>query len=96
MLKIGQLSFQKDEEGHTATAFYSKRRLRVELEPTHLARACREPEPVEPGRPVRLPGQAGLARKRAALKEGLELHPAIMPPLAEWADRLGVALPKAL
>jgi L-lactate dehydrogenase len=65
-------------------------------ETTFLARACQESEPKDPGRPVRLPGQAGLARKKAALEEGLTLHPAIMPPLEEWAERLGVNLPQAL
>jgi len=42
---------------------------------------------------VRLPGEGGLARKAAALAEGVPLHASIMPPLAAAAEELGVKLP---
>jgi len=61
-----------------------------------LAEACRRAEPISPGAPVRLPGQAALARRRAALKDGVELAPMIMPALKEWAEKLGVGLPEAI
>ena len=61
-----------------------------------LARDCRAAE-VAPGRPpVRLPGDGALARKRQALAEGVALYPEIMPALAPWADKLGVARPPPL
>jgi LDH2 family malate/lactate/ureidoglycolate dehydrogenase len=42
---------------------------------------------------VRLPGERGLARRAAALRGGLELHPSILPSLAPWAAKLGVDVP---
>ena len=59
----------------------------------HLADVCHA-TPVAPGHPpVRLPGEAALARRRRQIREGIELHAAILPSLAPWAERLGVALP---
>jgi LDH2 family malate/lactate/ureidoglycolate dehydrogenase len=58
-----------------------------------LAAACRA-NPPRPGvSAVRLPGEQGLARKRAALADGLALHPEIMDKLRPWAERLQVPLP---
>ena len=49
-----------------------------------LAAACRA-NPPRPGvSAVRLPGEQGLARKRAALANGLALHPEIMDNLRPW------------
>jgi LDH2 family malate/lactate/ureidoglycolate dehydrogenase len=42
---------------------------------------------------VRMPGEQGLARKQAALEEGVRLYPTILPALAAWAERYGVAMP---
>jgi LDH2 family malate/lactate/ureidoglycolate dehydrogenase len=51
---------------------------------------------VAPGaEPVRLPGERALAWREEQLREGVQLHPAILPALAVWADRLGVPLPAA-
>jgi LDH2 family malate/lactate/ureidoglycolate dehydrogenase len=61
-----------------------------------LANAARGAAVAEGKPPVRLPGDGALARKRAALKDGVELHPSIMPQLAEWAEKTNTALPKAL
>jgi LDH2 family malate/lactate/ureidoglycolate dehydrogenase len=61
-----------------------------------LAAACRAARPVDPAQPVRLPGEAGLARKRKALAEGVPLRADAAGPLAATALRLGVAMPAAL
>lgn len=58
-----------------------------------LADACRASRPVDGGPPVRLPGEGGLKRRRAQLEQGIELHPAILPALAPWAQRYGVDVP---
>ena len=56
----------------------------------HIAELCR-PSPPRPGfEPVRLPGEAALARRRRALAEGVALYPGIMPGLEPWARKLGV------
>lgn len=60
-----------------------------------LAAACRSATPRPGGPPVRLPGERGLARKRAQQQGGVELHATILPALAPWAARYGVALPVA-
>ncbi|HEY5634261.1 MAG TPA: Ldh family oxidoreductase [Burkholderiaceae bacterium] len=58
-----------------------------------IVQACRGSAPVDPARPVRLPGERGLALKRDQLARGVQLQPAIMPALADWAARLGVTAP---
>ena len=40
---------------------------------------------------VRLPGERALARKREQLANGVTLSAEILPALAPWAERLGVA-----
>lgn len=61
-----------------------------------LARACRAAR-VAPGKPaVRMPGDGALARKRAALADGVALYPSIMPALAPFAERYGCTAPAAL
>ncbi len=57
------------------------------------AAACRASAPAPGVDAVRLPGDRGLARKRAALAEGVELYPGILDALAPHAARLGVAAP---
>ncbi len=61
-----------------------------------FADACRA-APVPPGKPpVRVPGDGALARKRAALADGVPLYPGILPALKPTAEKLGVALPKPI
>ncbi len=61
-----------------------------------LAAAARA-NPPRPGvENVRLPGERGLARKRAMLATGVALYPGIMDALATWADTLKVAAPPPL
>jgi L-lactate dehydrogenase len=58
-----------------------------------VARQCRASRPVDPSRPVRLPGER--ADKLAATQrdQGVLLHESILPGLAPWAEKFGVALP---
>jgi L-lactate dehydrogenase len=61
----------------------------------HVVDIC-QATPVAAGNPpVRVPGQAALARRRTNLREGIELHEGILPALTPWAHRFGVALPRA-
>lgn len=61
-----------------------------------IAKACRS-TPVAPGAPpVRLPGEAALARRARQLAEGVALYPSILPSLAEWAQRRSVPVPRAI
>ncbi len=58
-----------------------------------VSEACLS-NPPRPGfEHVRLPGQNGLARRERQLREGVALEPSILPTLAPWAEKLGVALP---
>ena len=60
-----------------------------------VAKACLD-NPPRPGfERVRLPGQNGLARRERQLRDGVELEAAILPALAPWAEKFGVALPVA-
>jgi LDH2 family malate/lactate/ureidoglycolate dehydrogenase len=71
-------------------------RAAFEREAGWLARACREAR-TAPGAPQpRMPGDGALARKRAALANGVSLHPSIIPALEPIAAELGVTLPKPL
>jgi L-lactate dehydrogenase len=58
-----------------------------------VAAACRENPAIDPARPVRLPGQQGLARKRRALAEGLRLNPVVFKGVEALAEQTGIALP---
>ena len=60
-----------------------------------IAQACRDAKPLAKDAPVRLPGAAGLARKRRALAEGVALSAEIVSSLTEISRRLGIALPAA-
>jgi LDH2 family malate/lactate/ureidoglycolate dehydrogenase len=59
-----------------------------------LAEAARNNRPRDPAKPVRLPGQLALARKRAAMRDGVPLAPVIVEALAGLAAKFGVALPE--
>jgi L-lactate dehydrogenase len=60
-----------------------------------LAAACRK-APVKAGNPpVRLPGERALSSMRAQRRDGVALHPDIVPSLLPYAERWGLALPPA-
>ena len=61
-----------------------------------LADQCHASRPAPGYEAVRLPGERGLERKRAAERDGVELYPGIMDKLETWARRLDVALPVPL
>jgi LDH2 family malate/lactate/ureidoglycolate dehydrogenase len=61
-----------------------------------LAAACRQTPPRPGFERVRLPGESGLQRKAAQLKDGVELYPGIWPALAPWTQKLGVPAPVAI
>ena len=58
-----------------------------------MAEAARATPPRPDVERVRLPGEAGMRRYREQTANGVALYPAIMPALAPWAGKLGVALP---
>jgi LDH2 family malate/lactate/ureidoglycolate dehydrogenase len=62
----------------------------------HVARAAHESKPRPGVDRVRLPGEAGLKRRREQLATGVALYPAIMPALEPWATKLAVAPPRVL
>lgn len=55
-----------------------------------LIGACRDARPLDPATPVRLPGEAALARARQARQEGVPLSPAIAATMRTLAERYGV------
>jgi len=63
---------------------------------TWLAEACRADRPAVGVEAVRMPGDGALARKRAALAEGVEIYPGVMEKLALIGDKLGVVAPSPI
>ncbi len=61
---------------------------------TWLTDAARGNRPRDPDKPVRLPGQLALARKREAAREGVPLAPVVTDSLARLAERHGLRLPE--
>ena len=61
----------------------------------HSAQQCRSNVPVDPMRPVRLPGERGLARRAEQLAHGVELHPSIANALKDAQARYGLKLDDA-
>jgi LDH2 family malate/lactate/ureidoglycolate dehydrogenase len=58
-----------------------------------IASALGNNRPIDPARPVRLPGTSALAGLRRARAEGLALREGILDALLPWAQRLGVRAP---
>ncbi|APW38360.1 lactate dehydrogenase [Rhodoferax koreense] len=54
---------------------------------------CRASRPANPEKPVRTPGEGGLKLSDTQLRGGVDLYPSIMPSLAPWAEKYGVAPP---
>jgi L-lactate dehydrogenase len=58
-----------------------------------LAEACLSQASIDPSRPIRLPGQLALERKRQALRAGLALPEIVLKRLKDLGDRSGIAPP---
>lgn len=78
---------------HDLEAFGGKQAFLRQMD--HIANACRNNRPIDPARPVRLPGEQGLARRARQLKEGVRLHPGITPSLMPLAQKHGLDLAAA-
>ena len=61
-----------------------------------VAELCHASRPAKAGVKVRTPGERGLQLASSQMAQGVDLYPSIMPMLAPWAQKLGVALPEAL
>jgi len=61
-----------------------------------VADACRKSRPRPGFTKVRLPGERGLQRRAEQIKDGVQLHPSVMPLLAPWAEKYQIGLPAAL
>ncbi len=62
----------------------------------HLVEQCVQNKPANPDKPVRVPGQRGLALKAEQMKNGIALHPDIVPALTELAVQAGIAMPATI
>ena len=61
-----------------------------------LSDACRSSPPRPGFERVRLPGENGLRKREAQLKNGVELYPGILPSLRPWSEKFGVKAPTSL
>ena len=58
-----------------------------------LTERCHANAPIDPETPVRMPGEMGQQRIKAAEQSGIDLSPVVLAALAACAQRFGVALP---
>lgn len=59
-----------------------------------LAEACLDNPPVDPARPVRLPGQLAIDRKRQAMRDGVSLPQPVLEGLQALSQRMEIRLPE--
>lgn len=64
--------------------------LRHEL--SHFAESAHAVPAIDPARPVRLPGERGLALRERQLRDGVELSAPITEALVPWAEKHGLHL----
>ena len=62
----------------------------------YLSERCRSNRPIDAGQPVRMPGDQAARGIAAARQGGIAFDVATWQALAQWADKLGVALPVPL
>ncbi len=62
-------------------------------ETSAFAAQCRETPPLDPAHPVRMPGDRAMALYEAQLREGVALHPEIMPRMLPLLERYGLERP---
>jgi L-lactate dehydrogenase len=98
---IGRASDPKGSDGTPVflqivdpDAFAGKDALRKET--SWLAQACRASKTLEPGKKVRMPGDAAMAARRRQIERGVDLYPSIFPELKKWAEKLGLSAPQPL
>ena len=65
-------------------------RLRSEL--SYFVDTAHAVAPIDPARPVRLPGERALKLRETQLREGVALSPAIIDALQPWAAKFGITL----
>jgi L-lactate dehydrogenase len=58
-----------------------------------VARQCRASRPVDPQRPVRLPGERGYRLAKEQQEQGVQLHESILPMLKPWAEKYRIDMP---
>ncbi|WP_084267461.1 Ldh family oxidoreductase [Azohydromonas lata] len=73
-------------------AFFAGREAFME-QTDHLSRQCRANRPIDPARPVRMPGDQAARLEQQARAQGIAYGAAAWTALTAWADRLGVAVP---
>jgi len=61
-----------------------------------VAERCRANAPIDPAKPVRLPGEGGLKRRESQSRHGVRLHPSIARSLQDAEQRHGLRLAQAL
>lgn len=61
-----------------------------------IAAACRGNAPAQGVPAVRLPGETALAKRRAALVNGVQLYPGIITGLEPWAAQWQIAMPQPI
>ena len=59
-----------------------------------LSDQCRANKPIDPARPVRVPGDAAARGIADAQKNGIDIDAATWAAIEMWADKLGVAAPQ--
>lgn len=79
---------------HDLNAFGGKDAFLRQMD--HVAERCRGNAPIDPAKPVRLPGEGGLKRREAQSKNGVRLHPSIARSLQDAEQRHGLRLAQAL
>jgi len=58
----------------------------------YVAKLCKTNIPLDPNKPVRLPGQAAFGKRDQQLKQGVRLHHSIAPSLKEADEKYNVRL----
>lgn len=58
----------------------------------HLVDTFKQSKPVDPKKPVRIPGERALKLRSINEEEGIELHPEIISSLKDWGIKLGVPI----
>ena len=66
-----------------------------EAQTGHLAQRCRSSKPIDPNRPVRMPGDQAARSLALAQREGIGFDTRTWQALQQCAEPLGIAMPSA-